>query len=129
MQSRQRIARLAPLHEIEAAIASFEPVAAATVPILNAIGAVLAAPITLSEPVPAQAIAARDGWAVASADTVDASSYSPMPLTQTPVWIEAGQPLVGASGPDGVHGDRLDGITQPASRAGAGDRRRHDAGW
>ncbi|BAT60391.1 molybdopterin molybdenumtransferase [Variibacter gotjawalensis] len=106
MQSRQRIVRLAPLHEIEAAIASFEPAAAVTVPILDAIGAVLAAPVTVTGPVPAQAIAARDGWAVASADTVDASSYAPMPLAVKPMWVEAGQPLPGGADavlpPDGV---------------------------
>jgi molybdenum cofactor synthesis domain-containing protein len=41
---------------------------------------------------PAIASAARDGWAVAAADTAGAGSYSPAPL-RLARWIEAGSPL------------------------------------
>src|SRR5260221_7173982 len=35
-------------------------------------------------------MAAADGWALRAADLIGASSYTPVPLTQAPVWAEAG---------------------------------------
>lgn len=52
-----------------------------------ALGRVLAAPLVAAAPVPAQALAVRDGWAVAAADTEGASAYSPMPLPASPVLV------------------------------------------
>ena len=43
--------------------------------------------------VPASDIAAVDGWALVSRDLVGASSYSPLPLAQPPVWVEAGDEM------------------------------------
>jgi len=40
--------------------------------------------------------AAVDGWALHARDLAGASSYSPLPLTQPPVWVEAGDRM-----PDG----------------------------
>jgi molybdopterin molybdotransferase len=39
---------------------------------------------------PAFDMAAVDGWAFRSRELVGASSYSPLPLTGSPVWVEAG---------------------------------------
>jgi molybdopterin molybdotransferase len=40
-------------------------------------------------------VAAADGWAFRARDLVGASSYSPLPLEQPPVWVEAGDALPG----------------------------------
>ena len=45
---------------------------------------------------PSRDIAATDGWALRASDLVGASSYTPLPLTKEPVWVEAGEPI-----PDG----------------------------
>ena len=45
---------------------------------------------------PPHDVAAVDGWALRASDLVGASSYSPMPLTTQPVWVEAGERI-----PDG----------------------------
>ncbi|MFL6840634.1 MAG: molybdopterin-binding protein [Bradyrhizobium sp.] len=45
---------------------------------------------------PARDIAAVDGWASRANDLVGASSYSPLALTTSPVWVEAGDAI-----PDG----------------------------
>jgi molybdopterin molybdotransferase len=39
---------------------------------------------------PAHDIAASDGWALRASDLVGASSYTPLPLANPPVWVEAG---------------------------------------
>src|SRR6201995_2297979 len=39
---------------------------------------------------PPHDIAASDGWALRASDLVGASSYTPLPLTKAPVWLEAG---------------------------------------
>jgi len=38
-------------------------------------------------------VAVRDGWALASGDLVGASSYSPLPLSAAPRWVDAGEAL------------------------------------
>jgi len=40
--------------------------------------------------------AAADGWALRASDLIGASSYTPMPLAKSPVWVEAGDRI-----PDG----------------------------
>src|ERR1700761_8216129 len=51
-----------------------------------------------AEMVPLQAhpktdVALVDGWAVSARDLVGASSYTPLPLTAAPHWVEAGDPI------------------------------------
>jgi molybdopterin biosynthesis enzyme len=41
-------------------------------------------------------MAASDGWGLRASDLVGVSSYTPVPLMKTPVWVEAGDPI-----PDG----------------------------
>jgi molybdopterin biosynthesis enzyme len=43
--------------------------------------------------VPAQATALREGWAVAAADVVGASSYSPVVIAVQPPWVETGEAM------------------------------------
>jgi molybdopterin molybdotransferase len=45
---------------------------------------------------PRHDVAAVDGWALRASDLVGASSYTPLPFTRQPVWVEAGERL-----PDG----------------------------
>ena len=45
------------------------------------------------KPHPPHDIAATDGWALRANDLVGASSYSPLPLTTAPVWVEAGDAM------------------------------------
>jgi molybdopterin biosynthesis enzyme len=47
------------------------------------------------KPWPPHDIAAVDGWALRASDLVGASSYSPLPLAQSPVWVEAGDRIPG----------------------------------
>ncbi|WP_162292622.1 molybdopterin-binding protein [Hartmannibacter diazotrophicus] len=69
------------------------PVAPCHVPLSEALGLIAAATLPLPAPVPSVAQAAKDGWAVFSADIAGASSYSPVVLPQTPAWINAGDDL------------------------------------
>ena len=45
---------------------------------------------------PPHDVAAVDGWALRAVGLVGASSYTPLPLTRQPPWVEAGEPI-----PDG----------------------------
>jgi molybdopterin biosynthesis enzyme len=45
---------------------------------------------------PLHDVAAVDGWALRASDLVGASSYTPLPLTRQPAWVEAGERI-----PDG----------------------------
>jgi molybdopterin biosynthesis enzyme len=47
----------------------------------------------LDNPVPLRNRAAIDGWALPSLNLTGASPYSPVPLSESPRWIEAGGPL------------------------------------
>lgn len=69
------------------------PVPSRCVPLDEAAGAMLAAPLVVPAPVPARAVALRRGYAVASADTLGASPYSPLPLPAVPALVEAGDTL------------------------------------
>jgi molybdopterin molybdotransferase len=42
---------------------------------------------------PPRDIAVSDGWALRARDLVGASSYSPLPLSAPPVWVEAGEAM------------------------------------
>jgi molybdopterin biosynthesis enzyme len=72
-----------------------EPVAAVELPFAKALGCV-AADMPPLKPHPSRDMADSDGWALRAGDLVGASSYSPLPLPNSPVWVEAGDPL-----PDG----------------------------
>ncbi len=71
--------------------------ASRTLPVAGAIGRVLAADCVAPLDIPARAVAARDGWAVAAADMSGATPASPVMLRHEPSWIEAGDVV-----PDGV---------------------------
>lgn len=65
------------------------PVAPITLPLADALGCTAAGMPPL-EAHPPHDIAATDGWALRANDLVGASSYSPLPLAQTPRWVETG---------------------------------------
>ena len=69
-----------------------EPVAPLEVPLAEALGCV-AADMPPLKPNPPRDTAESDGWALRAHDLVGASSYSPLPLPISPVWVEAGDPL------------------------------------
>lgn len=69
------------------------PVAPTRVPIADAVGCILAEPLAAQGPVPAMPVAARDGWAVAAADTDGASPYAPAILATPPARVAPGDPL------------------------------------
>jgi molybdopterin molybdotransferase len=89
----QRITRFTPLDDvlgrIAARVARVEPRRAEA---SAALGAILADDVVVDGPVPPTALALRDGWAVASELTADASSYGPMPLAAA-VRVNAGEAL------------------------------------
>ncbi len=93
IRSDQRIARLAPLAEVLAHIESHvKPVRAQRCEISAAHGMTLADDIVVAEPLPAHAVALRDGFAVDAEATRDASSYAPA-ILPAPAFINAGEPL------------------------------------
>jgi molybdopterin biosynthesis enzyme len=59
----------------------------------EALGRVLAEEVMGLAARPPKAIAIRDGWAVSSADILDASAFAPVRLQQEPAWLEAGDIL------------------------------------
>src|SRR5690348_7091900 len=77
---------------------------------------------------PPHDVAAVDGWALRASELVGASSYTPLPLTKQPTWVEAGERI-----PDGcdcvLDEDSVDGsapIAQALAEAipGQGIRRK-----
>jgi molybdopterin molybdotransferase len=89
--------RLPPsLTPLDAALAMLldrlEPVAPSQVALADARGCIAADNPPLPA-VPARDIAAADGWAFRARDLIGASSYSPLPLRQPPVWVEAGDAM------------------------------------
>lgn len=84
------------LTPLDAALAALlrglEPVAPAALPLAEALGGVA----TDMPPLPAHPsrdVAVSDGWALSARDLVGASSYSPLPLSAPPVWVEAGEAM------------------------------------
>jgi molybdopterin molybdotransferase len=89
----QRIARLTPLSDVLARIESrVEPVATRSLETSAALGRILAEDVVVQAPIPASALALRDGWAVQSDLTLDASAYAPAPLAAARR-VETGEPL------------------------------------
>jgi molybdopterin molybdotransferase len=91
MMTPQRLmASLTPLDATLAALfEGITPVARVELPLAEAPGCI-AAELPLLKALPAFDMAAVDGWAFRSRDLVGASPYSPLPLTGSPVWVEAG---------------------------------------
>jgi molybdopterin molybdotransferase len=91
--------RLPPLlTPLDAALAmlldGLAPVAPGELPLAEALGCV-AAEMPPLRAYPVRDVAAVDGWAFRARDLVGASSYSPLPLSQPPIWVEAGDAMPG----------------------------------
>jgi molybdopterin molybdotransferase len=81
---------LTPLDVALAALLDrLEPVAPVALPLADALGGVGADRPAL-DAFPPYDVAAADGWAMRARDLAGASSYSPLPLAKSPVWVEAG---------------------------------------
>jgi molybdopterin biosynthesis enzyme len=91
-ESLQRIARLMPLKHVLARIAVVAvPVPASNIKLSKALHRVVADDVVAQQQ-PTATLALRDGYAVPSDATVDASSYAPMPLADARA-IETGERL------------------------------------
>ena len=112
----QRIARLTPLADV---LASFDlsvgPVAPREEAVSKALGLTLAASAVIADGHPKAALALRDGFAVRSDMTLDASSYAPAPLTPAPPRVDAGEPM--PAGADAVA--TLDAVEMRGAQASA----------
>jgi molybdopterin molybdotransferase len=91
MTSGQRLpASLTPLDvALAALLRGLQPSAVIELPLREALGCVTAEPPSLGA-FPPHDVAAADGWPSRASDLVGASSYTPVPLTTPPVWVEAG---------------------------------------
>jgi molybdopterin biosynthesis enzyme len=97
MTSLQRLpARLTPLDvALNALLNGLEPVAPVELALAEALRCI-AADMPRLKAHPPRDVAAADGFAFAARDLVGASSYSPLPLPSSPIWVEAGETM-----PDG----------------------------
>ncbi|WP_426610951.1 molybdopterin-binding protein [Bradyrhizobium sp. McL0616] len=87
---------LTPLDTALAAqLRGVDPIAPVGLPLPEAAGCIAAGTPRLAGH-PPRDIAAADGWALRANDLVGASSYSPLPLTRLPAWVDAGDAM-----PDG----------------------------
>jgi molybdopterin molybdotransferase len=91
MMTPQRLT--ASLTSLDATLAALlegiRPVVPIELPLTEALGCIAADMSTLKA-LPAFDMAAVDGWAFGSRDLVGASPYSPLALTGSPIWVEAG---------------------------------------
>ena len=96
MTSLQRLpASLTPLDvALNALLNGLEPVAPVELASAEALGCI-AADIPKVAAYPPHDVAAADGFAFRACDLVGASSYSPLPLTSSPGWVEAGEAMPG----------------------------------
>ena len=94
MTSPQRLpASLTPLDlALDALLKGVEPVAPSELPLRDALRCI-AAEMPPLDAHPSRDIAAIDGYAFRARDLVGASSYSPLPLSASPIWVEAGEPV------------------------------------
>jgi molybdopterin molybdotransferase len=94
MISTQRLsASLTPLDvALAALLQDLAPVAPSEIPLADALGCI-AADMPPLEAHPPHDVAATDGWVMRARDLVGASSYSPLPLVSSPVWVEAGDAM------------------------------------
>lgn len=94
MTRRSASAALMPLAEAVAALtASAAPVAPRLAAPASVLGAIAAETVEAGAALPPQAIALRDGWAVAFADASGATAQSPVPLRGGFRWVDSGDPL------------------------------------
>jgi molybdopterin molybdotransferase len=91
LTSSQRLpVSLTPLDAALAALLrDLTPVASVACPLAEALGRITAEMPALPA-VPSRHIAFADGWALDARDLVGASSYTPLSLPTSPVWVEAG---------------------------------------
>jgi molybdopterin biosynthesis enzyme len=94
MISTQRLsASLTPLDvALTALLRDLQPVAPIEIPLADALDCI-AADMPPLQAHPPHDVAATDGWAMRARDLVGASSYSPLPLAASPVWVEAGDAM------------------------------------
>ena len=94
MTSPQHLpAALTPLEKaVNALLGGLESVLPVELPLAEALGGIAADMPPLSA-LPPRDIAGGDGFAFRARDLVGASSYSPLPLMQAPVWVEAGDAM------------------------------------
>jgi molybdopterin biosynthesis enzyme len=85
----QRIGRLTALSDVLAAMTAIELVAPRAKALADARFGVLATDVVTKDPLPAAAVALRDGWAVDSESTRDAGPYAPMILQPSPQRLDA----------------------------------------
>ncbi|MBR1219528.1 molybdopterin-binding protein [Bradyrhizobium sp. U87765 SZCCT0131] len=74
-------------------LAELAPVAPIDLDVADALGSIAAAMPPLAAALPARSIAMTDGFALRAVDLAGASSYTPVPLSAPPVWVEAGDVL------------------------------------
>ena len=118
----QRLSRLAPLPDIFGRVdAIARPVSAREIDLADGVGRVLGADVVVAAPLPTQAVALRDGWAVASDAVADAGPYAPIPIA--PVWVDSGAPLPPSAdavlAPEAV--TVTDGLAEAVAAAGVGE--------
>lgn len=96
MTPKQRLpASLTPLDAaLTALLDGLGPVPPVALPLNQALRCIAAEMPPLNAH-PPHDIAAADGFALRARDLVGASSYSPLPLAQAPVWVEAGEAIPG----------------------------------
>jgi len=86
--------RLSPLFAVRDDLLKIcTPLAPLTLSTGEAVGAVAAQDIFPSHAMPSQIIALRDGYAVASYETLGASPYTPILRLEAPIWVESGKAL------------------------------------
>ncbi|HKS18588.1 MAG TPA: molybdopterin-binding protein [Bradyrhizobium sp.] len=76
----------------DALLDGIEPVTPIELPLSEALRGI-AAEMPPLKAFPSRDVAAADGFAFRARDLVGASSYSPLPLTAAPVWVEAGDAI------------------------------------
>lgn len=87
-------ARLTPLDvALRLLLEGVNPVEPIDAWLADSVGGIAAEVAPLRTAHPVFSIAVADGWAMRSRDVTGASSYSPLPLSVPPVWVEAGDRL------------------------------------
>jgi molybdopterin molybdotransferase len=94
MTWNQRLpASLTPLERaLDALLNGVEPVAPLELPLAETL-CCIAAEMPPLNACPPRDIAAVDGYAFRARDLVGASSYSPLPLSEAPIWVDAGDAI------------------------------------
>jgi len=87
-------AALTPLNvALHSLLDGVKPVEPIDVSLADSVGRIAAPIAPLQTAHPVFSIAVADGWAMRARDIVGASSYSPLPLAASPIWVEAGDRL------------------------------------